>query len=115
MKRFFSVLAACLLMHLQLVSLFSCGQETEAEENKPVEYRGTINVYNWGEYISDGSEDSLDVNAAFTEKTGIKVNYTTYASNEDMYAKLKSGATGYDVIIPSDYMIKRLLYEKMLE
>lgn len=102
-------------MLLQLASLFSCGQETEAEENKTVEYRGTINVYNWGEYISDGSEDSLDVNAAFTEKTGIKVNYTTYASNEDMYAKLKSGATGYDVIIPSDYMIKRLLDEEMLE
>ena len=43
------------------------------------------------------------------------MNYTTYASNEDMYAKLKSGATGYDVIIPSDYMIKRLLDEGMLE
>ena len=50
-----------------------------------------INVYNWGEYISDGSEGSLDLNAEFTRITGIKVNYTNYASNEDMYAKLKSG------------------------
>ena len=73
----------------------------------------TLNVYNWGEYISDGGDDSLDVNKAFEEyyeqlhfeKTGekvdVNVNYTTYASNEDLYAKLMSGATGYDVIIPS--------------
>lgn len=101
-----------------MLSLASCSQpsgEAESTETDAKAYRGTINVYNWGEYISDGSEDSLDVNAAFTEATGIKVNYTTYASNEDMYAKLKSGATGYDVIIPSDYMIKRLLDEGMLE
>ncbi len=86
------------------LTLASCSQETV-----------TINVYNWGEYISDGSEDSLDVNAAFTEATGIKVNYTTYSSNEDLYAKLKSGATGYDVIIPSDYMVGRMIDENMLE
>ncbi|MEE0968129.1 MAG: spermidine/putrescine ABC transporter substrate-binding protein [Clostridia bacterium] len=117
MKRFFSILIASLM----LVSLVSCSN-ADIDENTEntgadtaVSYRGTINVYNWGEYISDGSEGSLDVNSAFTEATGIKVNYTTYASNEDMYAKLKSGATGYDVIIPSDYMIKRLLDEGMLE
>ncbi len=75
----------------------------------------TINVYNWGEYIADGSEGSLNVNEEFTKATGIKVNYSTYASNEDLYAKLKSGATGYDVIIPSDYMIKRLCDEGMLQ
>ena len=80
----------------------------------------TLNVYNWGEYISDGSEESLDVNKEFEayyyETYGIKlkVNYTTYASNEDMYAKLKSGATTYDVIIPSDYMIARMINEGML-
>lgn len=80
-----------------------------------------LNVYNWGEYISDGAEDTLDVNAAFEEyyydTYGVKmqVNYTTYASNEDLYAKLKSGATGYDIIIPSDYMIQRMISEDMLE
>ncbi len=104
-----------------LASLFSCGKkdaektENDSESKKSVPITASINVYNWGEYISDGSEGTLDVNKAFTEATGIKVNYTTYASNEDMYAKLKSGATGYDVIIPSDYMIKRLLDEGMLE
>ena len=115
MKRFFSFLMACLLLSFSVLSFASCGKKAEEGNEEKIEYRGTINVYNWGEYISDGSEGSLDVNAAFTAATGIKVNYTTYASNEDMYAKLKSGATGYDVVIPSDYMIRRLLDEGMLE
>lgn len=80
-----------------------------------------LNVYNWGEYISDGSEDSYDTNAAFEEwylaeyGKEVKVNYTTYASNEDMYAKLKSGAVKYDIVIPSDYMIELMIEEDMLE
>ena len=104
MKRFFSAFFAFVTVFL----LCAAALPVSAEDI-------TINVYNWGEYISDGSEDSLDVNAEFTKATGIKVNYSTYASNEDLYAKLKSGATGYDVIIPSDYMIKRLADEGMLE
>ena len=75
----------------------------------------TLNVYNWGEYISDGSEDSLDINAEFEALTGIQVNYTTYPSNEDLYAKLKSGATSYDIVIPSDYMVARLVTEGLLD
>ena len=79
-----------------------------------------LNVYNWGEYISDGSDGSLDTVKAFeswyeeTYGEKVHVNYTTYASNENMYAKLKSGAVSYDVIIPSDYMIARLANEDML-
>ena len=45
----------------------------------------------------------MDVVGAFEKLTGIKVNYTTFDSNESLYAKLKSGAANYDVIIPSDY------------
>ena len=80
----------------------------------------TLNVYNWGEYISDGSEESFDTIREFenwyqeTYGEKIKVNYTTYASNEDMYSKLSSGAVSYDVIIPSDYMIERMVQEDML-
>ena len=79
-----------------------------------------LNVYNWGEYISDGSEDSLDTIAAFEEwyeqeyGQKVQVNYATFTSNEDMYAKLKSGAVSYDVVIPSDYMIARMREEDML-
>ena len=79
-----------------------------------------LNVYNWGEYISDGSDGSLDTIKAFeswyeeTYGERVRVNYSTFASNEDLYAKLKSGAVSYDVIIPSDYMIARLQEEGML-
>lgn len=86
----------------------------------------TVNVYNWGEYISDGSEDSYNTNLEFEKyyeeklksqgkDVDVRVNYTTYASNEDLYAKLKSGAGGYDVIIPSDYMIERLKADGLIQ
>ncbi len=77
----------------------------------------TINVYNWGEYISldDGIDSLYDTNKEFEKLTGIEVNYTTFASNEELYAKLKNGGASYDIIIPSDYMIARMINEGMLE
>ena len=76
----------------------------------------SINVYNWGEYISTGSDEgTLNVNAEFTKLTGIKVNYTNYATNEELYAKLKGGGATYDVIIPSDYMISKMIKEEMIQ
>ena len=78
-------------------------------------YAGTeLNVFNWGEYISDGSDGSLDVNKEFEKLTGIKVNYQEFDSNEAMYGKLSSEAVSYDIIIPSDYMIDRLVSEGKL-
>ena len=74
----------------------------------------TLNVYNWGLYISDGSDDSVDILSAFEELTGIKVNYTTFDSNESLYAKMKSGGATYDVIFPSDYMVGKMAAEGML-
>ncbi len=79
-----------------------------------------LNVYNWGEYISDGSEGTLDTIDSFEKwyedayGAPVKVNYDTFASNEDMYNKLVSGAVSYDVVIPSDYMIARMKDEEML-
>jgi len=70
---------------------------------------GEVNVYNWGEYID---ESIFDI---FEEETGIKVNYTTYPSNEILYSTLQTGGASYDVIIPSDYLISRLIEEDMLE
>lgn len=75
---------------------------------------GSINVYNWGQYISDGTDGYIDVNEEFTKATGIKVNYMTFDSNESMYTKLKTGGNTYDVIVPSDYMIAKLIEEDML-
>jgi len=75
----------------------------------------TLNVYNWGQYIADGSDDSLEVIKAFEERyPNIKVNYSTYDSNEMMYSKLSNGGITVDLIIPSDYMIARLIAEDML-
>lgn len=84
------------------LTLAACGGKDNAS-------KGEVNVYNWGEYID---EDIFD---DFTAQTGIKVNYQTYDSNEAMYGKLAGGAGGYDVIIPSDYMIGQLIEEGMLE
>ena len=75
----------------------------------------TLNVYNWGQYIADGSDGSMEVIAEFEKRyPHIKVNYSTYDSNEIMYSKLSNGGITVDVIIPSDYMIARMIEEDML-
>lgn len=118
MKKIISVFFAILLLATPFL-LTSCGKSDEGEEAVPGETT-TLYVYNWGEYISDGSDDSLDVNRAFEEycrkvlKKNVKVNYSTYSSNEDLYAKLSSGAVSYDVVIPSDYMAARLAAEGLI-
>ena len=79
-------------------------------------------VYNWGEYIEDGSgtEDGKSVNDLFEEYCknelglNVEVNYSTFSSNEDMYAKIDSGAVAYDIIIPSDYMIERMIKNNLI-
>ena len=105
------------LLLLVLITLFACGGLVSCGERADM---ATLYVYNWGEYISDGSEGSLDVNAAFEEYyyetygERVKVNYSTFPSNEALYAKLSSGAANYDVIFPSDYMVERLIAEGLL-
>lgn len=89
--------------------------QTVLAEGDAVPDKGvTINVYNWGEYIANGTDGSPDVNEEFTRRTGIKVNYTTFDSNESLYSKLVGGGADYDVIIPSDYMVSKLINENML-
>lgn len=107
MKKMMTLLAAILLLALCLTG---CGGKETL----------TLNVYNWGEYISDGSEGSFDTIREFetwyeeTYGQKVTVNYSTYASNEDMYNKISSGAVSYDVIIPSDYMIAKMAEENLL-
>ena len=75
----------------------------------------TLNVYNWGMNIADGSDETMDIIAEFEKRyPNIKVNYSTYESNEVLYSKLKNGGISVDVIIPSDYMIDRMIAENML-
>ncbi len=80
--------------------LTSCGSKEEKE---------VLNIYNWGDYI----EESLITQ--FEEETGIDVVYETYASNEAMYQKIVSGGSNYDLLIPSDYMIEKMISEDMLQ
>ena len=110
MKRLFCILTVCLMILVTLCPVALAEGEKDYSHLKGT----TLNVYNWGEYISDGSDDTLDVNKEFEARYGITVNYTNFESNENMYNKLKSGGANYDVIIPSDYMIAKLVDEEML-
>ncbi len=111
MKKLLSFTFVAILLLTLLVPCVSAEEEKDYSHLEGT----TLNVYNWGEYISDGSDDTLDVNAEFEKKYGITVIYSNYESNENMYNKLSSGGANYDVIIPSDYMIARLVEEDMLE
>ena len=75
----------------------------------------TVNLYNWGQYLSDGSDGCIDVIAEFEAKyPHIKINQMTFDSNESMYTKLSAGGSSFDIIIPSDYMVEKLIQEDML-
>ncbi len=109
MKRIFSVFFALIIALMPLTVALAGNDDIES-------LRGTkLYVYNWGEYISDGEDDTMDVNAEFEKKYGIEVIYDTYDNNEVMYSKLKGGGVSYDIVIPSDYMIERMIKEDMLE
>jgi spermidine/putrescine transport system substrate-binding protein len=70
--------------------------------------KAVVSFYNWGDYIDES------VLKDFEKEYRIKVNYDTFTTNEDMYVKLKAGGSNYDLLIPSDYMIKRMSDEQML-
>lgn len=92
-------LFAIILMVLSIaIVTVACG------ESKP-----SVNVYNWGDYID------TEVLEMFEDEYGIKVVYDTYATNEDLYVKLKQGGSSFDVIFPSDYMIERMIREDLLQ
>lgn len=98
MKRWIS-LGVVLVMAISLLA--GCGSGSSAKE--------TLYVYNWGDYIDES------VIGDFEKEYNIKVVYETFATNEDMYVKLKQGGTKYDVAIPSDYMIEKMIKENLLE
>lgn len=102
MKRF-KKLTALIATALLTTSIFAGCSNNSAGEN------GTINVFNWGEYI----DESLIKD--FENETGIKVNYSTYDTNEIMYQKIKTNPGTYDIVIPSDYMIEKMIKEDLLE
>ena len=113
MKKLFFLL---LVLSFVCCTLFAASAYEHEDFYEGAKKGEVINVFNWGEYISDTYEDGmLDVNREFEKLTGIKVNYVTFESNEDMYAKIKNGGASYDIVIPSDYMIERMVDENLLQ
>lgn len=112
MKRILSLLITCIILFATTAVMPAVSAET-ADEAEP-KYSGEVNVYNWGEYISPGDDGGLDVIAEFESRYGIKVNYTNFETNEELYNVLVNSNSSYDVIIPSDYMVARLREEGML-
>ncbi len=115
-SKWMTLVLLVLLVAVATICFVACDGSGDEEKPRKV----TLYVYNWGEYISDGSEGTDDTNKMFEEwclrEKGVEVtvNYSTYASNESMYAKISSGSVDYDVIVPSDYMIERMIAEDML-
>ena len=96
-------IAAVLLMTCFLSFVLSgCGKSAGGEN-------GEVIVYNWGEYIDP------ETITMFEQETGIKVVYDEYETNEIMYPKVEAGATAYDVLCPSDYMIQKLIENDLLQ
>jgi len=97
MKKFFLVAFLSVFTAACLFSITGCSGSSSS-----------LKIYNWGDYIDKTVIDS------FEKEYDIDVIYDEFATNEDMYAKMKAGANDYDVIIPSDYMIRRMIDEDML-
>ena len=98
MKKFIAFSLAVLMMILSSVSAFGYFSEAEGYSTEVEDYEYyqkfqgqgiEIDVCNWGEYVANDSVNFLDVNEDFERLTGIKVNYTLFASNEELYTKLK--------------------------
>ena len=104
------IISLVMLLALMTALLCGCGDSSTQHGDKII-----LNIYNWGQYMADGSDDSLDVIAAFEEAyPWIDVNYSTFESNEVMYTKIAGGGITVDLVIPSDYMIARMIDDKML-
>jgi len=102
-------IAGGLVLALGLFTLSSLRSKSSSDLDPVAKYGcNTLNVFNWGEYVG---EDTI---SDFEEKYNVSVNYSVFASNEEMYTKLLGGES-YDVLVPSDYMIERLIQEKRLQ
>ncbi len=96
MKKILICMIIVTMLFTTVISLTGCGSGT------------VINVFNWGEYMDETLIDE------FEKSTGIKVNYKTYATNEELLSKMEAGGSSYDVVFPSDYAISEMIKRDML-
>ena len=104
MKKLYSFLLGIVVVILVLAGLSA---RLEAKTN-PKDSDKLV-IYNWGDYIDP------ELLKEFTKETGVQVQYNTFDSNEAMYTKIKQGGTAYDIAIPSEYMIAKMMDENLLE
>ena len=98
------MLGLIVITAMLVTMLAGCGSKSSEGKN------GELNIFIWTEYVPDS------VIEKFEKETGIKVNVSTYSSNEDMLAKVKSESEGtYDIVQPSDYMVEQMASQGMLE
>ena len=110
MKKIISLLLTAALAGAVAVSLSGCGSSESSAD------AGEVNVYTWGEYMALGQdEDIANVVEQFEKETNIKVNLTTYDTNEELYSKLTQSNDSYDIVVPSDYMIGKMIKEGLLK
>ncbi|MEO1850940.1 MAG: extracellular solute-binding protein, partial [Psychrobacter sp.] len=109
--RFGRMLPKALLAATVGLALSSCSNSDNAADASAAASNETLNLYNWSEYMP---QEILD---GFEEETGITVNYTTFDSNEAMYAKLKllDDSSQYDLAIPSTYYVEKMAKEGLLQ
>ncbi|MCI5684741.1 MAG: extracellular solute-binding protein, partial [Enterococcus gallinarum] len=104
MKRLQSLIIG--IVAIILVLLFGV---RELEHSSGMAGAKVLNIYNWGDYIDP------DLLKKFENETGYKVNYETFDSNEAMFTKIQQGGTSYDIAIPSEYMIQKMMEEHLLK
>jgi spermidine/putrescine transport system substrate-binding protein len=97
-----------MLVGITILSLVACGGSENAGDSTSNELAEELHIYNWSEYIDP------DVYAAFEAETGVRIIEDTFSSNEELLAKLQAGASGYDLIVPSDYMVEIMIEEGLL-
>ncbi|HJE18199.1 MAG TPA: spermidine/putrescine ABC transporter substrate-binding protein, partial [Enterococcus casseliflavus] len=104
MKRLQSLIIG--IVAIVLILLFGV---RELERSSGMAGAEVVNIYNWGDYIDP------DLISKFEEETGYKVNYETFDSNEAMFTKIQQGGTSYDIAIPSEYMIEKMMEQNLLK
>ena len=87
----------------------ACGSSGSGKASTTKAEPKTLNFYNWTDYIAD------DTIPNFQKETGIKVTYDNYSSNDELFAKLSAGSTGYDIIVPTDATLVKMKHANLVE
>jgi spermidine/putrescine transport system substrate-binding protein len=91
----------------------ACGSSDKSDSGSPPDVTSpeakTLNFYNWTDYIADSTIPN------FQKETGIKVTYDNYSSNDELFAKLSAGSTGYDIIVPTDATLVKMIHADLVE